>query len=95
MENEKTSRRKAVILEKHIYEGSVMYKSRVEWRKLFATDHDDLPDERWIAEVLLNELAEFINDISEDTMLLNVVTFDHRSANEEGQEKGNEDVRES
>lgn len=93
---EETGRRKAVILEKHIYEDTVMYRSRVECRKLFATGYDDLPDEQWIAEVLLNELAEFVNDISEDTMLLNVVMFDHRGEeNEEGQEKGNEDVRES
>ena len=95
MKNEETSRRKVVTLEKHIYEASVMYKSRVECRMSFATDYDDLHDERWVAEVLLNELAEFVNDISEDTLLLDVATFDHRSANEEGQEKGNEDARES
>lgn len=88
MKDEKTNRKKIVILEKHLYEDTVMYKTRVECRKLFATDYDDLPDEQWVAEVLLNELAEFVNDISEDTMLLNVTTFDHRSENEEGQEKG-------
>ena len=81
--NEETSSMKTVILEKHIYEASVMYKSGITCRMSFATDYDDLPDEQWVAEVLLNDLAEFVNDISEDTMLLNVVTFDHRSTNEE------------
>lgn len=85
--NEETNRKKTVILEKHIYEAYVTYKTRVACGMSFATDYDDRPDEQWVAEALLNELAEFVNDISEDTMLLNVVTFDHRSENEEGQEK--------
>ena len=81
-------------LDKDIYDDGVVYRIRAECTMRIDKPDDPL-DEEYLTEVLLNWLAETVNDVPEDSVLFNLVETDHRSANEEGQEKGNEDVRES
>lgn len=88
--------REKVNVEKHIYENCVRYRVGVSVSKAFDNRYSHPPDDNWVAEVLLNELAEYVNGVTEDTVVFNMVEIDHRKEeNEEGQEKGNEDVRES
>lgn len=89
--------REKVNVEKHIYENCIQYRIRTGVSKAFDNRYSHPPDDNWVAEVLLNELAEYVNGVTEDTVVFNMVEIDHREEeeNEEEQEKGNEDVRES